>query len=176
MDMEPEHTVRRRLQQLVLVGLLSMIYADAWADLRVLFRFDGSGHYVHSLTKAPQRVLLRKPAHDGVKIMSRQAGVFEPLSMSDRVTAASAELRPAMATLLWSDTNGGWLSNSEVPDPRVAHSPAHIDGVNESFVGLDSGAWLASGPDEATAVTILFPAHVGLALGTEQWHVALAKD
>lgn len=168
--------MRRLFQQLALCVLLGMLYTAAWADLRVLFRFDASGHHVHSLTNAPQRELLRKPAFKNDKTTSRQINSTHSLSISERIAAAVAQLRPATATLLWFDANGVWLSNSETPDPRLAHSPAHIDGVNESFVSLDHGAWLASGPNDAASVTILFPSHVALVLGFEQWHAVLRRD
>ena len=174
--MELERIVSRLFQLAALVACLCIVNANAWADVRVLFRFVASGHHVHSLTKAPTRQLLRKPEPDVAKISSRSATLADSLLVSERISAATAQLRATTATLLWFDSSGAWLSNSEVPDPRVAHAPAHIDGVNQSQVGLYSGAWLATGPDEASEVTILFPANAAVALGFEQWHAVLSRN
>ncbi|MFK7852724.1 MAG: hypothetical protein AB8B79_01370 [Granulosicoccus sp.] len=147
----------------------------ALADWRVLFRFDGSGHHVHSLTKAPTRERLRKSSNLSASAPDARKLPMD-LSASERVAAARLQLQPRIATLLWFDADGQWLGSTEVPDPRVAHSPSHIDGVNESYIGLNHGAWLATGPDEATTVTVLFAAFDALALGNEEWHAVMSEE
>jgi len=174
--MELDRIVSGFSQQVAIFVCLSIIATVAQADLRVLFRFDESGHHVHSLTKAPSRQLLRKSASDGASILARSADMAHWPSVEERVDAARMNLHESTATLLWFDANGRWLSNTQVPDPRVTHSPAHIDGVTESFVSLSTGAWLANGPDEAALVTILFPAHAALALGAEEWHAEMSLN
>lgn len=173
--MEPKRIVIRFFQLLMLGASLIVVSTTAIADLRVLFRFDESGHHVHSVTEAPVYQSLRKSEPEDATISPDSGLLPESLSAAERVAVAVTQLRATTATLLWFDASGVWLSNSEVPDPRVAHAPAHIDGVNESQVGFSSGAWLATGPDDATEVTILFPAHAALALGFEEWHATLSK-
>lgn len=163
-------------QKITLCFCLSALNSAALADLRVLFRFDESGHHVHSLTKAPTRQRLGKLSKQIATAAAGARNQSPELSASERVVLARLQQQPRIATLIWFGADGRWLGNSEVPDPRIAHSPSHIDGVNESFIGLNHGAWLATGPDGAATVTVLFTAFDALALGTEEWHAVMSEE
>ncbi len=138
--MELERTVNRLFQQVILCISLSLISLVVVADIRVLVRFDESGHFVHSLTEAPTQKVLRKTAPDSTVISARSTQLTHVLSPSDRIEAARALLRDETATLLWFDASGIWLSNTEEPDPRVTRAPSHIDGDSKSHTGLNHGA------------------------------------
>ncbi len=165
--------------QVAAIICLYLFSAATSADLRVLFRFDESGHHVHSVTKAPVRLSLRQgiKSDDFNRKSAATAGRARDVTMSAelRILEARRQMPANRAILLWFDETGEWLSNSIVSDPRVAHSPAHISGLSESYVSLNSGAWLVNGPDEADSVTLILPDFAALGLGSEQWSAVLPK-
>ncbi len=125
------------------------LLGTAKADIRVLLSFDAAGHHVHQVIRDLNNV-------EGVSPNRSPVNLAEP-----------------PVTLTWYDSSGQVLATTRLPDPRIARSPAHIDGDINSLVTLDEGAWLATGPDFAQSVAILLPAWDSLALGAEQWHASL---
>lgn len=130
-------------------------------EIRVLLSFDNSGHQVRNIIRsklAPS--LLPQPA-----LINTPEGEY----LEEQLAA----LQPGRATLLWLDKQGNWYPSTNEPDPRVAHSPAHITGAENTRVGESSGAWLVSGPGSASRLIILLPRNTSLGLGFEQWNVFL---
>jgi len=79
------------------------------------------------------------------------------------------------ARLVWFDISGNELAETEVPDPRVVHSPSHAEGIRASWRGLTEGAWLATGPNSAVSVTVLLPESLILQLAPEIWTMELVR-
>ena len=127
---------------------------SASADLRVLFMFDTSG------VRADQ--------------------VVDVADSGENYPASVAELpvlpQEYMVMMKWMDSNGQLLAVTQIPDPRVASSPGHIDPSSVSSVGLAEGAWVGNGPDGAEMVTVDFPERIALGLSPETWTVSLRKD
>lgn len=170
---------------LILVGSL-LIVANVKADLRVLFRFDASGHFVHRIfpVASRQQLAIKKlSALESPKNIENSAPPFQ-ISSIDRgrswQNAAVSEGRrkqigpvDGFVRLAWFDLSGNELVQTELPDPRVVHSPSHAEGINASRNGLTEGAWLASGPDSAVSVTISLPESTILGLAAEFWILEL---
>jgi uncharacterized protein YcfL len=169
---------------LLLVGCL-LFGGQANADLRVLFRFDGSGHFVH-------RVIPVNYGQDSSRSKkSSQQNASQilnslPVSAIERgrswKNAEVSQLRKKQANYLdgfvrltWFDAAGVELAQTEVPDPRVAHSPSHAEGFNASRSEVLEGAWLATGPDLATSVSISLPESSKLDLAAEYWNLELRR-
>jgi len=147
----------------ILAGILGAWPVVHAAEVRVLLSFDNSGHRVEQIMQfdSATHALSQRP----VNAVPEQNQTLESAILS---------LQPRMATLIWLDAQGRWRAQTTEPDPRVAHSPAHIDGTDSGLVGEVAGAWLVSGPDSASSLTILLPADVTLGLGFEQWTLSLS--
>lgn len=154
------------MKQLALYIFLccSSITAAMAGEINVLLSFDSAGHkvvlvrHIASTSKHPSKISEAKEA-DKIEI--------EDMDMLINT------LQPSVATLVWKDDQGTWQSRTQEPDPRVTRSPGHIDGVSAGQFSEREGAWLVSGPDTATSLTILLPADIGLGLGFEQWDVSV---
>lgn len=157
----------------------------AFADVRLLIRFDESGHYLHRLfsVAAPQKLgksLALESTSDSSTISPPS---IESTPIARGRSIASASTSPSVGRsfngidgfvrLIWEGTQGQALAQTLLPDPRVVHSPNHIHGVQASRTGLSKGAWLATGPSEAVSVTILLPESLPLSLAAETWVLSL---
>lgn len=168
--------------------ICALLAVPAQADIRVLFRFDGSGHHVHRVIHVVAQQAFK--ANDEARLtgIGTRRRINEPLApLSAIASGRSADhpknsqrsqfhvnpRRTGFADLIWFDERGLQLSQTSVPDPRITHSPLHIDGVNASRTAVESGAWLATGPDSARSMTITLPADTDLGLGPELWQVFL---
>ena len=171
-----------------LFSICALVSVPAQADVRVLFRFDESGHHVHrivhvvaqksfkandeeSLTAIGTRRRLNKPPAPLTAIASGRSADHRQDSKTSSFLANPG--RAGFADIIWFDENGSELSQTKVPDPRVTHSPLHIEGANASRMALETGAWLATGPDSAHSLIITLRADVDLGLGPELWQVWL---
>lgn len=172
---------------LVLIGSL-LVVANVEADLRVLFRFDASGHFVHRIFQvaSQQQLATGKLSASQSPNQTENLTPALPVSSIDRgrswQNAAVSKIRSkqtgpvdGFVRLAWFDLSGNELTQTEVPDPRIVHSPSHTDGINASRNGLAVGAWLASGPDSATSVTVSFPESTILGLAAEFWALDLMR-
>lgn len=151
-----------RLLALGLAFCIAGLAPVAAGEISVLLSFDNSGHQV---------VLVRSVGSpDAPASATPESSIGnEILDMSTLIK----ELESGTATLVWKDENGHLQSRTYEPDPRVTRSPGHIDGEAGTRVGERKGAWLVSGPDTATSLTILLPGDVAVGLGFEQWEIAL---
>ena len=167
---------------------LLLLAGSAVADIRVLLRFDSSGHYVHRIIQ-----LSSQQATDASKlaITSRIQPFLNPatqLSVSPIERARSwrnarvPEIRnrqksssARFTTLTWFDSTGTELVKTEVPDPRIIHSPLHVDDSNASLVGLIEGAWMVSGPESASSVIVSLAELPTLGLAAEFWNLDLTR-
>ena len=132
------------------------------AQLRLLLRFDESGHHVEKLFRTPH-----SKSMTGAQRQLAAPGEFPDIDV------LSNEVEPGSASLVWLNEQGYVISVTTAPDPRVSHSPAHIAGVDESRVFSQSGAWLVNGPAEAADLLILLPENLAPPLAQEQWNVHL---
>jgi len=147
---------------LCLAGMMTTVIAS---EQRVLLSFDNSGHQVRKIVYPEAQPMLLQPATPDATARQR--------SQID-VQSLIATLEPGTARLIWKDDDGLVAANTEVPDPRILHAPGHVSGPNKSLLGQKSGAWMVEGPQSATSVMILLPAHLSLGLAFEQWEVLLA--
>ncbi len=166
-----------------------LISNTASADLRLLIRFDESGHFLHRLFVVPPQERLAKSTELSLSARN-SANISEPIIGSAPIargrSIASASVNPApgrsvqgidsFVRLVWENTDGQQIAQTLLPDPRVVHSPTHINGIQASRTGLTSGAWLATGPSEADSVTILLPESQPLGLAAEIWTLRLSVD
>lgn len=169
----------------VVIGMLLLLAMPAAADKRVLLRFDESGHYVHKVIEMRARQTfkpVRSSQHGGRQSVAETTLPMSPIargrsadhkSSGNRSRKADAPDFNGYARLVWLDRRGAEISRTEVPDPRITHSPSHIDGIGASRTALNSGAWLATGPDGAHWLAIQLMANLSLGLGPEQWQVEL---
>ncbi|MDB4222223.1 hypothetical protein N9850_00505 [Granulosicoccus sp.] len=170
---------------LLLLGSL-LVSGHLQADIRVLFRFDVSGHFVHRIYQVASRERLTAAKISPSVNSNKAAKPAMVLSVSpiDRGRSwknaviseerrKQAEVVDGFARLVWFDTSGIELTQTEVPDPRIVHSPSHAEGFNASRSGLTAGAWLASGPETAFRVTVFLPESTVLGLAAEFWSLDL---
>ncbi|MFT4728460.1 MAG: hypothetical protein ACI9UN_002969 [Granulosicoccus sp.] len=170
---------------LTLIGSL-LIFGNVEADIRVLFRFDASGHFVHRIYQISGQQKQATAKISPTKNSNQATNSVRPFPASpiDRGRSWQNALVPEIrrkqqgtvdgfARLVWFDLSGNDLAQTEVPDPRIVHSPSHTLGVNASRNGLTDGAWLASGPESAVRVTVLLPESMILGLATEFWILEL---
>ncbi|MGQ7844075.1 hypothetical protein ACUNV4_06350 [Granulosicoccus sp. 3-233] len=133
-----------------IVGLLTLV-SHVQADQRVLFRFDNTGVQVH-------------------RVMQLE----EQTDFSSSGVARSMKGMPEqMIVMRWLDGDGVELAVNEVADPRVAHSPNHTNAFVQSRHGLESGGWVANGPDAAESVSVEMPEKSALGLPAETWVLPL---
>lgn len=174
---------------LLLTGLSS-----AKADIRVLFAFDESGHRAHKVVSVISRTpFVQRAEPSGASGRSKSAeqpslsaidtGRAVNMQRSGQIQGKSLVSRFAeriessrFSELYWYDEQGTLIATTRAPDPRVARAPGHIEGAAEAMVRLNSGAWLATGPDDATHVQVFLPETGTLSLGPEQWHISLERD
>lgn len=135
-------------------------------EQRVLMSFDNSGHHVRHIVMSQSRRSMQSTVKDNAA---------SHIEHSD-IEALISRLRPGFALLVWKNNAGHSNVQTKVPDPRVSHAPAHINGSGKSRLGKREGAWLVVGPDSATSVNILLPANPSLGLGFEQWEVSLVTQ
>ena len=143
--------------------LLASFCSPAKAEQRVLFSFDESGHQVHKVFD----IGTRRSLHDSESLKGS--------ATSRSVESAMLLMVPGQATLIWQDQDMQWLATTSVPDPRVAHSPGHTSGFDATRVGLQEGAWMANGPEQAARVIVVLPHNASLNLGSEQWPLWLTR-
>ena len=98
----------------------------------------------------------------------------EFIAVAPDLPALQKELVPGFVIVLWLDDQGLQQASTKVPDPRLSHGPSHVDGLSKSRHGERSGAWLVTGPSEATQLLVLLPEDLSLGLGYEMWEVSLA--
>lgn len=155
MDLEPSGAMIRSLVfTLCLLGVT--LNTPVHAQLRVLLGFDETGHHVHQI----------------VRVVARKTYKSQPdadRNTSTSMSAAISAMQPGEATLVWQDAQLEVLEITQVPDPRIVHSAASAPGVDASWVGSASGAWLVDGPDNAEHVVILLPENPDLQLVSERW-------
>lgn len=175
------------IKSLLLVAAL-LFANSAFADLRLLIRFDESGHHLHRLfTVAPREILSKASTMQDTSARSNKSQPITeatPIARGRSVATASADPTPGRSVqgidgfvrLVWEDSSGLQLAQTLLPDPRVVHSPTHITGVQASRAALTSGAWLATGPAEANSVTILLPESLPLGLSAETWILPLNSN
>jgi hypothetical protein len=152
----------------IVVATATVLIATALqADVRVLFRFDETGHQVH-------RVFQLQPEPISSVLQQRERGSApgkqsNPSETHNSETHNAGDTLHGEARVSWFNAAGAWLTTSLVADPRISHAPAHIDGGSASQVVQSQGAWLATGPAAAARVTIELPENLSIGLGHEIW-------
>ena len=160
-----------------------LLFGTVEADIRVLFRFAASGHFVHRVIQVarPYAVSAERKSLAENSNPNSNARSVSPI---DRARSwRNAEVSEArrkqkgtvdgFATLTWFDASGVEMTQTEVPDPRIVHSPSHVDGVNASRNAISEGAWLVSGPDSASSVRVSLPESTILGLAAQSWNLPL---
>lgn len=146
--------------------LLCITSVTAAGEQRVLLSFDNAGHHVRHVVKL-KRTTTTNPLTKNPLVLN--------LERPD-INALMRQLQPGVALLVWTDNEGYAHLHTREPDPRISHAPAHINRAGASRLGQAAGAWLITGPDVATMVTILLPSDPSLGLASEQWAVSLVQE
>ena len=176
------------MKKWLLLMVWFLLFGNVQADIRVLFRFDASGQFVHRVFQLDSR----ETPNNAKKLQSdnlagstnfASSNFASPIERGRSWQKASVpKFRGKHATSLqrlvriaWFDQSGVELAQTEVPDPRIVHSPSHVEGPNVSQAALTEGAWFAVGPDSAVNVTVFFPEFTLLGLGSELWMLELTR-
>ena len=133
------------------------------AEQRVLLSFDNAGHRVEKILHTDNR-----------QVLAETPDPQEDNAVVPDLPALQNELIAGFVIVLWLDDQGLQQASTKVPDPRLSHGPSHVDGLSKSRHGERSGAWLVTGPSEATQLLVLLPEDLSLGLGFEMWEVSLA--
>ena len=140
-----------RCNSLIRMAVLLVLSGAAQADQRVLFQFDDAGVQIYRVMQLDEQSDFSQP--------SRAKGLVD-----------------GVITMTWLDVNGDALGSSDVADPRVTHSPNHTDSFIPSRLGLLSGGWVASAPDDAASVIVELPEKPALGLAAETWTLPLSRS
>jgi len=161
------------MSRLVVLPLLFVV-GIASAEIRVLFFFDEMGHQLRKTYPVHSRPSQDRKS-DQISPIDRGRSVVN-VEQKKGTSSQQTEHLPGFARLTWKNANGTVIAQTEVPDPRVAHSPGHVLSDSASRVARLKGAWLATGPDEAFSVTISLPETLSVNLGYEEWLVYLVPQ
>ena len=179
-----------RFLMILLVTSLAFV-SVAEADIRVLFRFDESGHEVHRVFSMAPRISFKQSSvdsSDGEGISARrrnlsqqsmspiEAGRSASIGIESESFSRSKKEVGEYCRLDWYDAAGNRISTTQAPDPRITRSISHINSNSDVLAVVKQGGWVATGPDEATYVQVFLPQMIALALGPEQWHVDLERE
>ena len=162
-----------------------LLFGTVEADIRVLFRFDTSGHFVHRVIQvaSPNAISAERKSLTKNSNPDLSARSVSPIDRARSWRNAEVpEVRrkkkgtvDGFATLTWFDASGAEMTQTEVPDPRIVHSPSHVDGVNASRNAVSEGAWLVAGPDSASSVHVSLPELTILGLAAQSWTLPLVQ-
>jgi len=126
----------------VVAFLLLATGSFANAELRVLVQYD---EQVHSLLR-----LVVIPESD---------------TQSAKLTAHAPGNAFSRVSLKWFGPDGQLMHTGSIVDPRLVHAPLTDSGVSPQVVGLNSGAYMVSGPTGSVVLEIQLPANPTLGLG-----------
>ena len=130
----------------------AFFYASAaFAEVRVLIKFDGTDHRLHRLVNL-------EPVN--------------PALVAEQASQHSMEQNPGKVGVLWMAADGSVLHTNSIDDPRLTHAP-HSGAVSPSVVGLSDGAYMVSGPAGSAVLEIRLPANDALALQAQTWQFDL---
>jgi len=127
----------------------ALLASPVYADQRVLFRFGDGAVQVYRVMQLDE--------------------------ITDFSTADSNESSEGMIVMRWLDRDGAVLASTAVTDPRITRSPNHTNSFVQSRLGLASGGWVATGPDEAELVSVEMPGRGALGLAAETWLLSLSE-
>jgi len=144
---------RFRIASLVVTLLIALLFAGLLqAEIRVLIKFDESGHHIHRL----------------VSVAS-----INPLLEAEQQVQADILSDPGSVVVRWLDGDGSTLQMTNMEDPRLTHLPLTGADTRPTIVDINQGAYLVSGPSESTILEIRLPANGALALDAQTWQFEL---
>jgi len=135
---------------LFLSGLVC--FSVAHAELRVLIKFDESGHRVHRQ----------------VNIASEN-----PMLEPEQLLQSFLTRNPGKVVVLWRAADGSTLHTSSMEDPRLTHAPLTGTDPSPTIVDLNQGAYMVTGPSDSTTLEVQLPANGALALDAQTWQFEL---
>ncbi len=149
---------------LVVLSGLSLISSTAVAELRVLVEYDAYGHRL-------------------MRVVERKAKPQAPQSLHLKTAPAAQENNNGQGhehahtsiTLLWYAADGSLIESQSMGDPRLTHAPLEATGQAPTVIGLDSGAYVVSGPSQSAVLEIQLPQNDILGLDAQSWRLELTR-
>lgn len=141
-----------RIAAALLGCVLALYSVYGFADVRVLMRFDESGHQMHRI----------------IRIDSISSELRLSKRLADTIKLLSAE---NSATVEWMDASSEVIKREVISDPRITHAPATGELAHAILL---QGAYMLTGPTGSMTVIIQLPANSAIGLQAERWRVELA--
>ncbi len=131
----------------VALGIVSCV---AQAELRVIVQYDDSGHNLLRAVELPETNAL-------------------PTELSTEL------LKNALTrvTLKWYDSDGRLMHAGSITDPRLVHAPLTSTTEAPEVVGLNTGAYMVSGPIGSAVLEVQLPANPTLGLDAHTYRIDL---
>jgi len=148
-----------QFSSIIVLAALSVFNSICLAEVRVIVEYAGTDHRLVRVVELPPS---------------------PPAPMSDHlVTKAKQVITPTDAILkvklLWFGANGDLISTALMNDPRITHAPLSGGDQSPTVIGLDSGAFVVSGPSESAVLEIHLPANAMLGLDKQFWRMMLVR-
>jgi len=151
---------------LVLAGgpllILLLSSSVSLAEVRVIVEYDNAEHRILRLIDLPTR--------RSVPISDHLAGKPKA-GLNPRNVAVMA----SKVKLLWYGADGEVLSTDFMHDPRLTHVPLSDSDQSPTVVGLDTGAFMVTGPTESVVLEIHMPQNSTLGLDRQFWRMMLVR-
>jgi len=149
----------QQLNKMIVLATLLLCSSVALAEVRVIVEYDSSGYRV-------LRVVELAPS--------------QSLPISDHLgDQTNAQITPndaiSKVKLHWFSADGVLINTALMDDPRVTHAPLTGADESPSVVGLETGAFVVSGPSDSAVLEIHMPVNVTLGLDQQLWRMDLIQ-
>lgn len=138
----------KQINSIVVLATLLIFSSICLAEVRVIVEYDHTGYRLLRVVDLPP---------------SQSAPISDHLGGQTR-----AAITPNDATskvkLHWYSADGVLISTALMDDPRLTHAPLTGADQAPSVVGLETGAFMVSGPSDSAVLEIHMPANVTLGL------------
>jgi len=149
----------RQLSTTLISATLLLFSSICLAEVRVVVEYDSTGYRL-------LRVVDLAP--------SRSATISDHLDGQTK-----AEITPydaiSKVKLHWFSADGVLINTALMDDPRLTHAPLTGADQSPSVVGLETGAFMVSGPSDSAVLEIHMPANVTLGLDQQFWRMDLIR-
>jgi len=137
----------------------SLYSGSALAEVRVVVEYD---HFEHRLVR-----VVDVPSTQPASLLEHLAEKSKPvITPTDAVSKVK---------LLWFSADGELISTALMDDPRLTHAPLTGTDQMPTVVGLDSGAFMVSGPSNSALLEIHMPQNATLGLDQQLWRMSLDR-
>lgn len=139
--------------------VLSLFSASGLAEMRVIVEYDHSEHRLLRVVDLPTGRAAPVSEH----LEGKAKPAFTPTDAVSKVK------------LRWFGADGELISTALMDDPRLTHAPLTGTSQTPTVVGLNSGAFMVSGPSGSAVLEIHMPANALLGLDQQLWRMMLDR-